>query len=438
MLTSPLTLRNGRTLRNRAFKAAMSEGLAQRHAPSDAMIRLYQRWGDGGLGALITGNIQVDRNHLERAGNLVLDERQGPEGMDRYRRLAGAAQRQGAALIAQLSHTGRVTAAAINPTPLAPSAVQLRLPGLTLGVPLAMTVADIRQVVGQFAAASRLARDAGFAGVEIHAAHGYLLSQFLSPLANVRGDDWGGALENRARLLGEVVRVVRSEAGSGLAVGVKLNATDFRKGAFSLADAVQVARWLDDDAVDFLEITGGTHERLAMASSHRREALGHGDTEVMPDSAATGEAFFLEYAAAIRRAVRCPVAVTGGFRSRVAMEQALASGAADLIGIGRPLCVSPTCGRDLLAGTIDTLPDAERRLALTRFPFLGPASPLRLVRRLNTWGALNWFSLQIRRLAEGHGSDLALSPWSALRQYAAWEREALRDRATIVQARDSR
>ncbi len=407
----------------------MSEGLAEAHAPSNALIHLYQRWGSGALAALITGNIQVDRMHLERAANLVLDDQQDQASLDQFARLADGAQREGALLVAQLSHSGRATVAAIHATPLAPSSIPLRLPGVTFGSPRAMLESQIDRVVTQFATAARLARNAGFAGVEIHAAHGYLLSQFLSPLSNARSDHWGGSLENRTRLLMQVLKAVQSECGAHMLVGVKLNATDFQKGAFSFEESIEVARQLDNANVDFLEVTGGTYERLAMTSSSSENSKRFRD-ESAQVSQIQQEAFFVDFAEAIRKVVKCAVAATGGFRSKTAMNQALTAGAVDLIGVARPLCVDPDCVKSLLLGRAEVLPNDEVSLRLAPFSFAGPSSPFALVRRLNSWGTLNWFSLQLRALANGLESNRKMPLWRALRQYATWERQALEDRQT--------
>jgi 2,4-dienoyl-CoA reductase-like NADH-dependent reductase (Old Yellow Enzyme family) len=435
MLNQKVQLRSGSVLRNRVLKAAMSEGLASDHAPSEDLLRLYGRWAsENGPAALVTGNIQVDRQHLERAANLVLDDTLSTQALNQFSRLAAVSQRHGALLLAQLSHAGRATLQSIHQHPLAPSAVQLRLPGATFGKPQSMSEKQVETATQQFVTAASLARAAGFGGVEIHAAHGYLVSQFLSPLTNLRQDAWGGSLENRSRFLLDIVKGVRAANGPAFVVGVKLNASDFQRGGFSLQEAVEVARFLDEVGVDFLEITGGTYERLAMASASVQGARSVADGATVESAAMSTEAFFVDYAAQVKKSVKCVVAATGGFRSRAAMEHALASGAVDLIGVARPMCAAPDCVEELLTFKRDELPSPERTLSLAPLSLFSATSPLSAVRRLNTWGTLNWFSTQMRRVGKGQEPDASLSMLKALRQYSAWESAETRTRTRRLRA----
>ena len=196
-----------------------------------------------------------------------------------------------------------------------------------------MTGADIARVIDQFATTAALAEQAGFDGVEIHAAHGYLLSQFLSPLTNRRTDQWGGSLENRARLLIEVIRATRARVSPGFGVGVKLNSADFQKGGFEGADAVSVVRLLNAEAVDLVEISGGSYESPAMQGRPQ-----HASTRAR-------EAYFLDFARDIVAVAKMPVMVTGGIRRRATAEDALApedgrAGVA-MIGVAQILAYAP-------------------------------------------------------------------------------------------------
>ena len=240
----------------------------------------------------------------------------------------------------QISHAGRQTQVKVNPHPKAPSAVQLALPGGQFGMPVPLTEPEILDLIARWAHAAVVSREAGFGGVQIHAAHGYLVSQFLSPLANRRTDAWGGSLENRARLLVEIVKAVRAAVGPDFGVGVKLNSADFQKGGFAFEDCITVAGWLKDLKVDLLEISGGTYEQPAMMDMAGLEPP---DTPKQASTAAR-EAYFVELAKSLMAGRTPPLLVTGGFRSRVAMEQALSTGIA-MVGVARPLVRHPRCCR---------------------------------------------------------------------------------------------
>lgn len=406
-LRQPLTLPCGQVLGNRIAKAAMTEGLADaRMNATPALETLYRRWSRGGAGLLITGNVQVDRWDLERPGNVVIDGDADREALARW---AGAARDQGNAVWMQLSHAGRQAPLYCSPRPVAPSSVRLRLLG-AYRTPRTLTPAGIRSVIARFVHAATLARESGFTGVQIHGAHGYLLSEFLSPVTNRRNDDYGGRLENRARLLLEVVRAVRQAVGSDFAVGVKLNSADFQKGGFSNDECIQVVRWLNDCGVDLLEISGGSYEQPRL--------LGHsgdpGQAEAAPrESTRRREAYFLEYATLIREAAAMPLMVTGGFRSRDAMEAALASGDTDVIGLGRPLCVDPFFVARLFEGTTDRAEDPGAALAYGGGAF-GPRSSIETLRFLNIFSQMGWYYVQLMRMGRGVEPDWRMPLWKGL------------------------
>ncbi|MCF4167081.1 NADH:flavin oxidoreductase/NADH oxidase family protein [Zavarzinia compransoris] len=420
-VTSPLTLPCGLTLKNRLAKAAMTEGLADtRNRVTPTLETLYKRFAEGGCGLLITGNIQVHPDNLERAANVVVAPGMDQAALDGLRRFAEAGRRNGTALWGQISHAGRQTPIAVNKTPQAPSAIALPLPGKQFGVPKPMTEAEIQDVVSRFAFAARTLKEAGFDGVQIHGAHGYLISQFLSPRANARTDAWGGSLENRARLLLEVVRAVRAAVGPGFGVGVKLNSADFMKGGFGDDEAVTVARWLEAEGIDLLEISGGSYERPIMMGNETMAS----DTkarETRRASTIAREAYFMDYARTMRAAVRTPLMVTGGFRSRAAMDEALASGACDLIGLARPLCVTPAAPLGILDGSLARLDDWESRLRVGPGRWLGPASPLDLVKLVNGFGAQGWFCLQLMAIGEGREPNTGLGVLPAFIRYQIGE-----------------
>jgi 2,4-dienoyl-CoA reductase-like NADH-dependent reductase (Old Yellow Enzyme family) len=388
MIDSPLTLPCGATLKNRIVKSAMSEALAdEANDPTDALIALYRRWSEGGAALLVTGNVPIDRWHLEHAGNVVLD---AASDRNRAALLAQAAKSAGALVLAQLSHAGRQTPLAINPNPLSISDVQLELPGY--GAPRPATEEELLAVTEQFAASAGIARDCGFDGVEIHSAHGYLLSSSLSPRINTRNDRWGGALENRARLLVAVVRAVRERVGPDFVVAVKLNSSDFQKGGFDHADSIRVARMIEQEGVDFIEVSGGNFESPT--------AYQHSPTA---ESSKAREAYFLVYAKETKAALRIPVMVTGGFRSAATMNSAVEAGATDLIGIGRPFVIDPAFPAKLLRGEIDAAPAVERD-----FP---PAA------ELPKGAVLNWFCDQLTLQNDLGGVDPTVSLLAGHQRY---------------------
>ncbi len=405
------SLANGQTFRNRIAKAAMTEGLAGADGvPCAAHDMLYRRWADRGCGLLITGNVVIDRNHRERPGNVVVDGPLTPEAKAAWARWAAAATARDSGgdtqAWVQISHAGRQTQKNVNAHPRAPSAVPLALPGGQFGLPHPLTGIEIEDLIARWAHAAVVSREAGFTGVQIHAAHGYLISQFLSPLANLRRDEWGGSLENRARLLTEVVKAVRAGVGADFTISVKLNSADFQKGGFGFDDCLIVAGWLADLGVDCLELSGGTYEQPAMMDM---EGLTPRD-EPKQQSTRAREAYFVSLAKALMAARTPPLMVTGGFRSLNAMDDALASGIA-LVGVGRPLCAEPDCVAELLAGHIEELPRFEERLAIGP-GWLGPASPFKLVRTINGFAAQAWYYQQIRRIA-ANGAAEKLNPFKA-------------------------
>lgn len=418
---SQFKLPNGTILNNRIAKASMSEGLATpTNGTSDGLVALYRRWGQRGAGLLLTGNIQINRRHLERTGNVVFDDLMSADDHRMAAKWAQAAQADGAQLWAQISHAGRQTPKAVNPTPDSSSALSVKLPGGKYGAPVPMNNAEIEAAVTGFARAARIAEDAGFAGVQLHGAHGYLINQFLSPLSNTRKDQWGGGLEGRARLLLKAVRAIRDAVGKNFGVGVKLNSSDFQRGGFDANDAATVARWLDAEGLDLLEISGGTYESPAMAS-------GEGGTlddgfEQLARSTAAREAYFLTYASTIRSQVKCPIMVTGGFRSATGMNAALADNATDIIGIGRPLASDPDCVAKLLAGAINELPALEKSLRLGAAKFLGPNSSIKMMKGLNTLAILEWHCLQLLRLGRGEQPDPALRLFKGFRAFESQEK----------------
>ena len=323
-----LQLPNGQTVGNRIAKAAMEENLADREqAPSEALFNLYQAWADGGSGLLLTGNVMIDRRAMTGPGGVVLEDERH---LRRFEQWAKIGRSGGAQFWMQLNHPGRQTFAKLGQQALAPSAVALEMGSFSkmFAQPKPMTEDDIEEVIQRFATSAALAEKAGFSGVQIHAAHGYLLSQFLSPLSNRRTDRWGGSLENRARLLLSVVEAVRQAVSPQFCVAVKLNSADFQRGGFDTDDARQVIEWLNELPIDLLELSGGSYEAPAMQGEAR-------DGRTL-----AREAYFLEMAGELASVARMPVMVTGGIRRLPIVEQVLDSGVA-MAGIATALAIEP-------------------------------------------------------------------------------------------------
>ncbi|MEL7199103.1 MAG: NADH:flavin oxidoreductase/NADH oxidase family protein [Pseudomonadota bacterium] len=410
-LTQSLSLPCGAQLPNRLAKAAMTEGLADnRGVPTPELERLYGIWSDGGCGMLLSGNVQIDRDHLERPGNVIIDREMNEAERAAFQRWTAAATRNGNQFWAQISHAGRQTFKIINPTPKAPSAVKLGLPGGQFGEPVALEDAEIEATIAGFVRAVRICKEVGFTGVQIHGAHGYLISQFLSPRSNQRDDRWGGSLENRARLLLTVIEQARDVAGPDFPISVKLNSADFQKGGFAFEDSVQVVQWLQERGVDLIEISGGTYEQPKLLGI---EGLEPADNPGIASSTVAREAYFVDFAKAMKDAVDVPLMVTGGFRSRTAMEQAVASGAADVVGLGRPLCVQTDGAKRILEGA-DQLPSAEKTLSLLpgALKFL---EGIKTVRAMAGFATQFWFYVQLYAIGRTGKTDLGISVFKAWR-----------------------
>ncbi|MDO8289381.1 MAG: NADH:flavin oxidoreductase/NADH oxidase family protein [Parvibaculum sp.] len=416
-IASPLTLPCGVTIKNRIIKGAMTEGLgdAQNRA-TEGHQRLYKRWAEGGAGVLLTGNVQIDRRYMERPGNVAIDGQQSNEAIAALRAYAQAGTINNTHLWMQISHAGRQTPISVSKEPLAPSDIPLDMPGAQFGKPRAATTAEIEDVIRRFAHTATIARDTGFTGVQIHGAHGYLISEFLSPDVNTRTDEWGGSLENRARLLLETVRAVRKAVGSDFPISVKLNSADFQRGGFSHMDAIRVASWLNAEGLDLLEISGGTYEQPRLVGLDDL-TLHPEKSETRKESTIAREAYFLEYAKDIRAATTMPLMVTGGFRTVDGMNAALASNTMDVVGIARPMCVDPSAPARLLSGSTRSIPAFEKTLKIGP-GILGPHSRFNLVKALNGWGQQGWFCLQLLRMGAGLDPDPKLGVFKAFRDYA--------------------
>ena len=386
--STPLTLPCGVTLKNRFLKSAMSEQLGDRHHdPTEGLARLYATWAAGGVGVSVTGNVMVDRHALGEPRNVVLDEQ---SDLESFRRWAEAGQSNGALVFVQLNHPGKQSPRGVSKETVAPSAVPVGGElAPAFGMPRPLGGDEIVALVTRFATSAALAKRAGFSGVQIHASHGYLVSEFLSPHANRREDAWGGSRERRSRFVLDVYAAIRAAVGPSFPVSIKLNSSDFHAGGLTEEESLDVAEALARAGIDLIEISGGTYEAFAM--------MGTGIAE----SARPGEGYFLGYAAKLRARVSVPLVVTGGFRSGSAMMAALGSGVADLIGMARPLAVCPDFPNKLLS-------DPTAAIALPR-----PSTHVDVIDRFTALD-LTWYEAQIARMARGRAPKEHLNAWSAV------------------------
>ncbi|MFI6303092.1 NADH:flavin oxidoreductase/NADH oxidase family protein [Amycolatopsis thailandensis] len=402
-LFSPLRLRSGPVLGNRIAKAAMEENMAgDGQLPGESLLELYRRWGQGGAGLLITGNVMVHAEALTGPAGVVLD---AAAPLEPFAEWAATGKAGGAAMWMQINHPGRQVQADMPGVVWGPSAVGVDLGrhSSRFGRPSAMTPAQIEATIARFAVTAARAEEAGFDGVEIHAAHGYLLSQFLSPLVNQRDDRWGGSLPNRARMLLDVVRAVREVVSQSFAVAVKLNSADFQRGGFDEDDAREVIAMLEPLGVDLVELSGGSYESPAMSGR--------------PADARTQarEAYFLDLARNLVKTSPLPLMLTGGITRRATAERVLGGGVA-VAGMGTALAVTPDLPNQWRQGG-----EAGRNLRPVTWSdkALASAASMAQVRH------------QLRRIARGRRPAPGTHPaWallaerrrqrSALRGYRAW------------------
>ncbi|MEM5517844.1 NADH:flavin oxidoreductase/NADH oxidase family protein [Henriciella sp. AS95] len=423
ILENPLELPCGQVLPNRLCKAAMTEQIAgPRNEANEGHAVLYRAWADSGCGLLITGNVQVDPACLEAPGNIVICGEQRPEHLEALKTYSAAAKAEGAKIWMQISHAGRQTPKIVNPEPLSASDVQLALPGGQFGKPRAMTCDEIRQTIEAFAHCAKVAKETGFDGVQVHGAHGYLISQFLSPRSNLRTDEWGGPLENRARLLLETVNAVRAAVGRDFGVGVKLNSADFQKGGFSFEECIQVVEWLNDTSIDLLEISGGNYEQPKLLGIDGLQAP---EEQAVRESSKAREAYFVDYAAMVRERAKMPIMATGGFRTLAAMEETVSAGMADMIGIGAPLCSDPHGVKKLLAGEAGRLENYAKTMRLGP-GFLGPNSKIGMVKMINALGQMAWNYIAIEAMSEGREPPRDIGLLSAYMRHAGKQKRQAR------------
>lgn len=391
VLEEEMILPNGSTLKNRIAKSAMSENLSNKNnEPTPLLIEVYKKWAQSGAGLLITGNIMIDSKAIGEPRNVVVENRKNFEILKEW---AESVKGTDTHLWAQINHPGRQAMEPINRDLKAPSAVPLKSGGRKDGskkIPIALNESQILAIIEAFGNTAIILKDAGFSGVQIHGAHGYLVSQFLSPYSNIRSDKWGGSLENRARFVIEVYRKIRARVGKSFPIGIKLNSADFQKGGFSEEESMEVVKILSKEGIDLIEISGGTYEAPAMMGKRKKSTIKR-------------EVYFMDYIEKARKITTTPLMLTGGFRTTSIMKDAIASNQLDIIGIARPFTVYPNIGNEIF--------NKSRINFNTKIKKTG-------VKGID--GAMNiiWYESQIKRLGKGKVPKPDLNPWLVFIKYS--------------------
>ena len=375
-LSDELELRTGKKLKNRLCKSAMNEAMATGNGNAVRELEvLYRTWAEGGAGLLVTGNVMVDRAHANEPLAVVVEDRRD---MNLLKQWAKGAKSHGAQIWAQVNHPGKQSPKFLNDQPLAPSAIPLASDMFI--PPRELTNAEIEDIIQRFATTAEILQEAGFDGVQLHGAHGYLISQFLSPNHNKRNDKWGGSLENRMRFVVEVYKATREKVGNEFAIGIKLNSSDFQKGGFTNEESIEVCKALDALGIDMIEVSGGSWENPV-------NRKGQPET-TKKESTIKREAYFLEFAEQLKQNTSLPIMVTGGFRSQDAMEQAVESGAIDIVGLARPFAVDPALANKVLNGK----------------GYVSDVKPITTnIKKIDDMAIMeiSWYTDQIRRMGEG-------------------------------------
>lgn len=322
---APFTI-NGLTLPNRSVRSAISEGMADGSGQvTPKLIEMMVRLARNQVGLIITGHTYVHPAGQAGPRQMGIDR---DETLDGLQKMADAVHDAGGRICLQLAHAGGHAATRLTrQEALGPSAFEGRFGGMGR----AMTTGDMQTLLAAMASAARRAQAAGFDAVQIHAAHGYLLSQFLSPVTNQRRGAYGGSLENRARLVCETVHAVREAVGSSFPVLIKINSEDFIDKGFQRDDMLQLPALLADAGVDAVEMSGGTvinpQETHCARKVHPKQ----------PEE----EVYYRQAAEAYKAASKLPLILVGGIRSYTVAEKIIVDGIADLIAFGRPLISEP-------------------------------------------------------------------------------------------------
>jgi len=390
-LENSLQLPNGTMIKNRIFKSAMSEALGTANQnPTQSLVTLYKTWAEGGAGIVMTGNVMIDRTALGEPNNVAIEDERDLAMLTKW---AKAGTENDTHLWIQLNHPGKQSPKMISKEPVAPSAIPLA-GGIKrfFNEPRALQVCEIEDLILRFGEAARIAKKAGFTGVQIHAAHGYLFNQFLSSYHNQRTVEWGGTLMNRMRFLEEAYNEIRKQVGRSFPIGIKLNSADFQKGGFTEEESMEVILRMSEIGIDLIEISGGNYENPIMMGAEVKE------------STKKREAYFIDYAKKAQKLISTPIVVTGGFRSQSVMEEAVASKAIDMVGIARPFVLVPDLANKIFTGNYETV----------------KAKPIRTGFKLLDKGAslleVGWYEQQLARIGKSKLPKPKLNVWRSLLQ----------------------
>jgi 2,4-dienoyl-CoA reductase-like NADH-dependent reductase (Old Yellow Enzyme family) len=391
VLENSLQLPNRTIIKNRILKSAMSEALGTTNQnPSQSLVTLYKTWANGGAGLVMTGNVMIDRNALGEPNNVVVEDERD---LDMLMKWAKAGTENGTHLWMQLNHPGKQSPKTISKEPVAPSAVPLTGDIKSFfNQPRALQVKEIEDLIIRFGEAARIVKKAGFTGVQIHAAHGYLISQFLSPHHNQRTDEWGGNLANRMRFLVETYKEIRKQVGESFPIGIKLNSADFQNGGFAEDESVEVIQKMSEIGIDLIEISGGNYENPKMMVADVKETT------------KKREAYFIDYANKARKLISTPLVVTGGFRSQKGMEEAIANGEIDMVGIAKPFALVPDLANKIFHGNYKTVQTKPIRTGI------------KLVDKSASLLEIGWYEQQLARIGKSKSPDPDHNVWISLIQ----------------------
>jgi 2,4-dienoyl-CoA reductase-like NADH-dependent reductase (Old Yellow Enzyme family) len=351
---------------------------------------LYRIWAEGEIGLCVTGNVMVDHRALGELGNVVIEDE---SNLASLRFWAEQAQFNNTHCWVQLNHPGKQAPKGLNRENIAPSAIPFRKDMQAFfETPRELKEEEIWEIIGRFGKAAEIVKKAGFSGVQIHGAHGYLVSQFLSPKHNKREDAWGGSPEKRKKFVVEVYRSMRKAVGHDFPVGIKLNSADFQRGGFTEEESLETIQLLTDLGIDLIEISGGTYEAPAMVGSKASQ------------STLEREAYFMDFAFKVRKSVDVPLVLTGGFKTYQGMAGAIESGDVDMVGLARLLAIEPDAAKKLLQGKN---PSHIIQKVKTGF---GPIDRMSVMETV-------WYREQLERIGEGKGPKPKLSAFWVFLKY---------------------